>query len=90
MVIVFIGPDSSSGRASTSGAGGRGFDTRPHHNKGVKMVSVATLLGAQHYKAITGFSSPNKYHTTNTASPTIKKSEKSPIIIIFCIHQRTI
>ena len=29
--------------------------------KALKMVPVATLLGAQHYKASTGFSSPNKY-----------------------------
>ena len=48
------GPDSSSGRASALGAGSRGFDTRPRHSKGVKMVSVATLLGAQHYEASTG------------------------------------
>ena len=29
-------------------------------SKALKMVPVATLLGAQHYKASTGFSSPNK------------------------------
>ena len=29
-------PDSSSGRASASGAGGRRFETRPRHTKGVK------------------------------------------------------
>ena len=28
--------------------------------KALKMVPGATLLGAQHYKASTGFSSPNK------------------------------
>ena len=28
--------------------------------KALKMVPVATLLGAQHYKASTGFSSPKK------------------------------
>ena len=28
--------------------------------KALKMVPVTTLLGAQHYKASTGFSSPNK------------------------------
>ena len=45
--------------------------------KALKMVQVATLLGAQHYKASTGFSSPNKYRTTNIATLTnIKKSEK--------------
>ena len=52
-------------------AGGRGFAIP----KAFKMVPVATLLGAQHYKASTGFSSPNKYHTTNIATNT-KKSEK--------------
>ena len=52
------GPDSANGRASASGAGGRGFDPRPRHTKGVKMVRklVATLLCAQHYKASTGSS----------------------------------
>ena len=75
-----------SGRASASGPGGRGF-----HTKGVKMVPVATLLGAQHYKAGTGFSSPNKYRTTNIAILTkIKKSENSPIIINVCIHRKTV
>ena len=45
--------------------------------KALKMVAVAVLLGAQHYKASTGFSSPNKYRTTNIATLTsIKKSEK--------------
>ena len=47
------GPDSSSG----SEAGGRRFETWPHHTKGVKIVPVATLLGAQHYQTITDFSS---------------------------------
>ena len=37
-------------------AGGRRFETRPRHTKGVKMVPGATLLGAQNYKASTGFS----------------------------------
>ena len=55
-LFILTGPDSSSGRASASGAGGRRFETRPRHTKGVKMVPVATLLGAQHYKASTGFS----------------------------------
>ena len=45
--------------------------------KALKMVPVVTLLGAQHYKASTGFSSPNKYRTTNIATLTnIKKSPK--------------
>ena len=41
------------------------------------MVPVATLLGAQHYKASTGFSSPNKYPTTNMASLTNKSEKQS-------------
>ena len=41
------------------------------------MVPVATLLGAKHYKASTGFFSSNKYGTTNIATlPKMKKSEK--------------
>ena len=45
--------------------------------KALKMVPVATLLGAQHYKASTGFSSPNKYRTTNITTLTnIKISPK--------------
>ena len=36
--------------------------------KTLKMVPVATLLGAQHFKASNGFSSPeNKYSITNIA-----------------------
>ena len=53
--------DSSSGRASAScavGQDGCRIDTWPRHTKDViKMVPVATLLGAQHYKVSTGFSS---------------------------------
>ena len=45
--------------------------------KALKMVPVATLLGAQYYKASTDFSSPNKYRTTNIATLTkIKKVRK--------------
>ena len=42
--------------------------------KALKMVPVATLLGAQHYKASTGFSSPNKHRTIIIA--TLTKSLK--------------
>ena len=35
-LCCFTCPDSSSGRASASGAGGRRFETRPRHTKGVK------------------------------------------------------
>ena len=59
--------------------------------KALKMVPVATLLGAQHYKASTGFSSPNKYRATNIATLTnIKKYEKSLIIINVFFHRRTV
>ena len=43
--------------------------------KALKMVPVATLHGAQHYKASTGLSSPNTYRTTNFA--TLAKTNKS-------------
>ena len=46
--------------------------------KALKMVPVATLLGAQNYKATTGFSSPNKYCTTNIETLTnIEKSDNN-------------
>ena len=47
--------------------------------KALKMVPVTTLLGAQHYKASTGFSSPNKHHATIIATLTKvrKKSDNS-------------
>ena len=44
--------------------------------KALKMVPVATLLGAQHYKASTGFSSPNKYRTLTLHTYKRKKSLK--------------
>ena len=52
-MLRIFGSDSSSGRASASGAR-RGFDTWRRHTKGVKMVPVATLLGSRHYEANTG------------------------------------
>ena len=67
-MILSFPPGSSSCRASASGSGGGGgggggcgFNTQPRHTKDVKMVPVATLLGAKHYKASTGFSSPIKH-----------------------------
>ena len=42
--------------------------------KALKMVPVATLLGAQYYKASSGFSSPNKQRTTIIA--TLAKNPK--------------
>ena len=44
--------------------------------KALKMVPMATLFGAQHYKASTGFSSPHTYRTTNFA--TLAKIKTSP------------
>ena len=60
--------------------------------KALKMVPVATLLGAQHYKlASTGFSSTNKRRTTIIATLTKSPKKKlSPIIINVCIHRRTV
>ena len=42
-LTYITGPDSANGRASASGAGGRGFDPGPRHTKSLKMVPVATL-----------------------------------------------
>ena len=47
--------------------------------KALKMVPVATLLGAQYYKASTGFSSPNKNCTTNIATLTKNKSPEKKV-----------
>ena len=41
------GPDSSSGRASASGSGGRRFDPRPRHTKGVKNGTGSSLADAR-------------------------------------------
>ena len=73
--------DSSSGRASSScavGQDGCRIDTWPRHTKDViKMVPVATLLGAQHYKASTGFSSlTNHASLTSHNYPKKKKINK--------------
>ena len=45
--------------------------------KALKMIPVATLLGAQHYQARAGFSSPNKYCITNFAKHLQKKTKES-------------
>ena len=44
--------------------------------KALKIVSVASSLGAQHYKAILSLLLTNLYRTTNIANPQQKK-EKS-------------
>ena len=38
-----MGPDSSVGRASAFGAGGRGFESRPRYTKGVKNGTSSSL-----------------------------------------------
>ena len=48
------GPDGTNDRASASGAGGRGSNPGCAIPKALKMVPVASLLGAQHYEASTG------------------------------------
>ena len=59
--------------------------------KALKMVPVATLLGAQHYKASTGFSTPSTYRTTSFATLAKNKQvQKSPIKFNVCIHWRTV
>ena len=60
--------------------------------KALKMVTVATLLGAQHHKASTGFSSPNITQLTSQHLQKQKseKKKKSLIMISVCIHQRTV
>ena len=72
--------DSSSGRASAScavGQDGCRIDTWPRHTKDViKMVPVATLLGAQHYKASTGFSSLTNHASLTSHNEKKKKKKK--------------
>ena len=72
--------DSSSGRASAScavGQDGCRIDTWPRHTKDViKMVPVATLLGAQHYKASTGFSSLTNHASLASHNEQKKKKKK--------------
>ena len=41
-------------KASALGVGGCGFDPGPRKTKDIEMVPLATLLGAQHFKASTG------------------------------------
>ena len=78
-----------SGRASASGAGGRGFDSRPRHTKGVKIVPVATLLSIIR-QTLASLLLTNIAKLTSQHLPKKDKSEKSPIIINDCIHRRTV
>ena len=57
---MLTGPDSVMVRAFASEAGGAGSNPGRVIPKTLKMVPVATLLGAQIYKASTGFSSLKK------------------------------
>ena len=47
---IFTGPDSSSGRASASGSGGRRFDPRPRHTKGVKNGTKKRVVPGRYKK----------------------------------------
>ena len=52
--ICTTGPDSSSGRASASGSGGRRFDPRPRHTKGVKNGTGSSLADARNKRVVPG------------------------------------
>ena len=52
--IVHAGPDSSSGRASALGSGGRRFDPRPRHTKGVKKGTGSSLADARNKRVVPG------------------------------------
>ena len=84
----------SSGRASASCAVGQDWcriDTWPRHTKDIiKMVPVATLLGAQHYKASTGFSSLTSHASLTSHNEQQQQQKKKSLIIISdCIDRRT-
>ena len=51
---IFTGPDSSSGKASSSGSGGRRFDPRPGHTKGVKNGTGSSLADARNKRVVPG------------------------------------
>ena len=58
----YTGPDSSSGRASTSGSGGRRFDPRPRHTKGVKNGTGSSLADARNKRVVPGrYKKADKY-----------------------------
>ena len=55
-----------------------GVGSRSRHTKDViKMVPVATLLGAQHYKASTGFSSLTNHASLTSHNEKKKKKKKA-------------
>ena len=51
MFVCFDRPNSSVGRASAFGAGGREFESRPHHTKGVKN-GTSSSLADPHIKGV--------------------------------------
>ena len=51
---LYFGSDSSSGRASASGSGGRRFDPRPRHTKGVKNGTGSSLADARNKRVVPG------------------------------------
>ena len=51
---MVTGPDSSSGRASASGSGGRRFNPRPRHAKGVKNGTGSSLADARNKRVVPG------------------------------------
>ena len=54
ILYTYIGPDSSSGRASASGSEGRRFDPRPRHTKGVKNGTGSSLADARNKRLVPG------------------------------------
>ena len=65
-LTFFTGPDSSSGRASASGSGGRRFDPRPRHTKGVKNGTGSSLADARNKRVVPGrYQKAGKYLLRN-------------------------
>ena len=67
------GPDSSSGRASASGAGGCRFETRPPHTKGVKngisgYLALRSALKSKHWLLSLTTNTTNIAHTQKKAT----------------------
>ena len=54
MTHQLTGPDSSRGRASASGSGGRRFDPRPRHTKGVQNGTGSSLTDARNIRVVPG------------------------------------
>ena len=66
-------PDSSVGRASAFVAGGRGFESRPHHTKGVKNGTSNSLADTRIKRGVLGRKSKaGKYLLTRYCYVAIK------------------